>query len=150
MTLAWPERFWERVDASGDCWEWTGCIVRGYGQVAQPGGARRVAHRVSYELLVGSTPEGLELDHLCRNRRCVNPDHLEPVTKSVNARRSYSVAGVNARRAECVNGHPFDEVNTAMRPNGSRRCKRCRAESSTREYKREWMRRKRAERRMAA
>lgn len=80
-------RFWSKVDASGDCWEWTGGRTdTDYGLFNVD---RRMvkAYRFSYELLVGPIPDGLEIDHLCRMRHCVNPDHLEPVTRSENNRR---------------------------------------------------------------
>ena len=72
-------------DANG-CWLWTGALLDGYGIVKVGGGVRR-AHRVVFEFERGPIPDGLELDHLCRVRRCVNPDHLEPVTKAENIRR---------------------------------------------------------------
>jgi hypothetical protein len=80
-------RFWSKVDQGEDCWRWTACTSNGYGRFSvkrQP----VLAHRFAYELLVGPIPEGLELDHLCRNRWCVNPDHLEPVTHDENVRRA--------------------------------------------------------------
>lgn len=83
-----PERrFWLNVRKSDGCWEWTGSLSGGgYGQFRVHGKQAQV-HRFAYGLLVGPVPEGLELDHLCRNRRCVNPAHLEPVTRSINVAR---------------------------------------------------------------
>lgn len=84
-------RFWSHVDAEGDCWEWTVSTgSHGYGQFAVGGlgGTMVLAHRYAFELLVGPIPEGLTLDHLCRNKICVNPDHLEPVTLVLNGQRA--------------------------------------------------------------
>lgn len=81
------ERLYALIDASGDCWEWTGTIrPDGYGQLRAYGKMQR-AHRVVWEWLAGPIPEGLTLDHLCRNRACVNPDHLEPVSVGLNVQR---------------------------------------------------------------
>jgi hypothetical protein len=75
------------IDASGDCWEWTGTITaQGYGQLRANGRLQK-AHRFVYEWLVGPIPDGLTLDHLCRNRRCVNPEHMEPVSLQTNLAR---------------------------------------------------------------
>jgi HNH endonuclease len=82
------ERFWEKVEQGEGCWLWTGAIDRGYGQFVWNG--RKRAHRVAYELIIGPIPEGLELDHLCRNKSCVRPEHLEPVTKAENIRRQWA------------------------------------------------------------
>ena len=130
----WPaeRRFWSKVDFRGDCWLWTGSVARrrgGYGQfrLASAGRKRMVkAHRVAYELLVGPIPEGLEPDHLCRNPRCVNPDHLEPVTHHENVLRGMSPSAQGARADHCIHDHPFDEANTYYRPdNGTRQCRTC-------------------------
>jgi len=90
--------FWSRVNKSGPngCWLWDGAHVgSGYGQ-ASFGGVRQVAHRVAYELTVGPVPESLQLNHLCRNRGCVNPAHLEPVTASENKRRAWETSSLHS------------------------------------------------------
>ena len=81
------ERFWSYVDKTGACWEWTGGLNKGYGQInTTRGGTRRnlKAHRVSFELANGPIASGLEIDHICHNRRCVNPEHLRAVTHKQN------------------------------------------------------------------
>lgn len=124
MTLTLTERFWAKVDIQPDgCWEWTGYRDRdGYGLLTvRPRGTLR-AHRLGWELAHGEPPpKGVPLDHLCRNRGCVRPSHLEIVTPQVNAARS-----LKATATECVNGHAFDDANTYRKPNGTRACKRCR------------------------
>ena len=108
------------IDASGDCWEWTGNVSSaGYGRVGIRG-RYLLAHRVIWKALVGPIPVGLQIDHLCRNTTCVNPDHLEPVTHTVNLRRGSSA---NGRKTHCKNGHPFNRKNTYIDPtNGGRQC----------------------------
>jgi hypothetical protein len=87
------ERFWAKVDAEGDCWEWTACIRKdGYGSFGA-GKKSWLAHKYAWMLLLGDVPEGKELDHRCRNRACVNVGHLEPVTHAENVRRG-AVAAV--------------------------------------------------------
>lgn len=135
--MRWPqrteaERFWAKVDKGGanGCWLWTAYRdYRNYGQFALTSSNKRVrAHRYAYEAVVGPIPDGLELDHLCRNPPCVNPAHLEPVTHHENVLRGQTLAAVYARRTHCHAGHPFDEKNTRIaRAEGGRRvCRECR------------------------
>lgn len=121
------ERFWSKVDKSGDCWVWTACRIHfGYGQFYVSPQRRHVrAHRYAYELLVGPIPDGLVLDHLCSNPPCVNPAHLEPVRQRENVMRSRSHVATNPGKTHCPKGHPYDEANTYVRPNGKRDCRTC-------------------------
>lgn len=124
------ERFWTKVDRGGpeDCWEWRAHVSRsGYGTFSMQGGTKR-AHRVAYELVLGPIPDGLTLDHLCRNTRCVNPRHLEPVTVEVNVLRGSGPAALNALKTHCIRGHEFTPENTIKQKRG-RACRACRQES---------------------
>lgn len=128
------ERFWSKVDTGGRCWIWLASVSpSGYGKFRLSDPRRLVAaHRFAYELEVGPIPEGLDLDHLCRNRGCVNPAHLEPVTRSENVRR-----GTKGRLVtHCPQGHEYDEANTYVSPQGLRHCRRCRRERELARYHR--------------
>lgn len=122
-------RFWAKVNKTDACWLWTGAISggTGYGSCTGQDGTRSSAHRMAFTLIRGEIPAGLVLDHLCRVRACVNPDHLEPVTHRENIRRGAAPAAVSAAKGECKNGHPHDERNTYIRPSGQRDCRPCAA-----------------------
>ena len=126
------ERFWSKVlpEPNTGCWLWIGSITsKGYGTFWD--GKTVNAHVFSYRNLQREIPSGLQLDHLCRNRHCVNPSHLEPVTCRVNLLRGITSAAVNAAKTHCLYGHVYDEKNTYWGRNG-RRCKRCRADGVAR------------------
>lgn len=106
------------------CWEWQGAKMRnGYGQMAI-GGRRWAAHRYAYEQIKGSIPQGLDLDHLCRNRACVNPDHLEPVTRQENLNRGVKKS-LCPKKTHCVHGHELAGDNLYLHPTGRRCCRAC-------------------------
>ena len=122
------DSFWSKVDTSGECWEWTAYIKEnGYGQFMWKG-KPYYAHRFSYEFYKGEIPNELCIDHLCRNRKCVNPDHLEAVTTQVNNLRGEGPTAINANKTHCNKGHEFVEENIYyyVRKNGKdRRCRIC-------------------------
>lgn len=154
------DRFWPKVDknGAGGCWLWTAGLDRhGYGRLGVARGLPSVrAHRLAYEMLVSPIPEGMQLDHLCRNRACVNPAHLEPVPQRENIRRGEGPSGLNAQKTHCVHGHEFSEDNTRRDKKGNRTCRTCKragdreyisrpeVAARKRENTRQWHERKRA------
>jgi len=129
-TAKLPPRFWaktrtEDVGYETPCLTWTGAkTTLGYGTIGWQG-KKVYAHRLAYETLVGPIPEGLVIDHLCRNRACVNVNHLEPVTQGVNALRGVGVMALNARKTHCKRGHEFTPENTRISKAGNRNCITC-------------------------
>ena len=103
---------WKHIQFTETCWLWNGPVHKRYGKY---GGT--TAHRHVFRALGGEIPEGLELDHLCMKPLCVNPEHLEPVTRAENVRRR------RAAYTKCTNGHAYTPANTYIRPNGARDCR---------------------------
>ena len=122
------------VDGESGCWIWQGRRDRqGYGHTKTPGDKKWLAHRLTYTVWVGPIPDGLEIDHLCRVTSCVNPEHLEPVTRAENARRRAAAI------THCAQGHEFTAENTYVWINKrgrSRACRTCNRECQARRARR--------------
>lgn len=118
--------FWRKVAVGDGCWEWQGALSAGYGSYRRQT-ETRLAHRRAYEDLVGPIPEDLQLDHLCRNPRCVNPSHLEPVTSRENTVRGTNPNMVRHLAATCPKGHNKAE-HRYVSPKGVGYCRICRAD----------------------
>lgn len=149
MNVPIAERFWPKVNKNGPipphlpklgpCWPWLASLYQnGYGQFFRRHGHPTHAHIVAYELMIGSVPDGLVLDHLCHNgsgcqeddlcphRRCVNPAHLEPVTHRTNLLRGETITARNTAKTHCPARHPYDAENTGRNKDNSRYCRECR------------------------
>lgn len=124
------DAFWSKVNKSGgipairpylgECWIWVGARSKaGYGQI-RVGGVALYSHRLVLSLVGRDIPDGFQVDHLCRNRACCNPDHLEAVTARANMRRAF-----DDTRKSCPKGHPYDEKNTIWKRGVHRECRRC-------------------------
>lgn len=130
LTPADLERFWAKVEKTSSCWLWTGTKnTDGYGrayirQGSQPKYRGYMAHRLSFVLAGGEIPDRYVLDHICRVRNCVNPEHLRAVTNKFNILAGISASAVNARRTHCKNGHEFTPENTRI-SRGARICRTC-------------------------
>ena len=139
-------RFWRKVHVTGlfDCWRWQGSTCgNGYGHIgAGPAYGKKMilTHRYAYEEAYGPIAPGLQIDHLCRNRRCVNPAHLEAVTQRENMRRGVGISTRNAEKTHCPQGHPYTHENTFVSKRGQRTCRLCHAASC----RAQWAKRRKA------
>lgn len=128
------------IKQDNGCWEWIGTKNRGGYGVFTHCGRFWFAHRFCYLSMRGSIPDGLVIDHLCRNHSCINPDHLEPVTSSENIKRGFvgeSTRNRYARQTHCIHGHEYTPENTYRRPSGyrGRICRTCYREAYRRRRK---------------
>ena len=127
MTRLLTDRFWDKVEFTTDCWEWkAGKDPKGYGLIFNKG-RHYGAHRISYQIHKGEIPDGLQIDHLCRNPSCVNPEHLEAVTQKENLMRGETGCHknhFNGKKLICKNGHSFSRDNVIYYKN-RRKCREC-------------------------
>ena len=117
------------VETNTGCWEFNGATSPGGYGFVRVSGKNLYAHRFVYEQMVADIPDGLQLDHLCRNRRCVNPAHLEPVTPRINTLRGTSAQAINAAKTECIRGHKLSGDNVRIDKTGRRICRRCKRDT---------------------
>src|SRR4030095_5422007 len=127
--MDWKDRFLSKLRWGPNCWEWAGAHdIAGYGRFQAkyrtvPRELR--AHRIAYELFVGPIPSGFTIDHLCRNKGCVNPTHLEPVSPRENVLRGNTLPAENIKKRYCPQGHEYNRENTHLRANNKRECRTC-------------------------
>lgn len=119
-------RFLTKINHIGNCWEWKGCQRNGYGRF-NLNGKTILSHRFSYELFKELIPKGLTIDHLCKNKLCVNPEHLEAVTQRENILRGVGTAAINSKKTNCPKGHELKEPNLVKSELriGRRNCRIC-------------------------
>lgn len=130
------DRFWSKVAKSDDCWNWTGTRRRGYGQFYYEG-RNRSAHRLSYEWANGPIPDGLVIDHICRNPSCVRPTHLRAVTQRTNVLHGPTIIVAALSKTQCDNGHDLSGDNLHIDSRGWRVCRACeRARAQRKERRR--------------
>lgn len=125
-----PPTFWNKVAITEGCWLWTAALRQGYAAFWL--GKTMPAHRFAYEALIGPIPDGLQIDHLCRNRSCVNPNHMEAVTAQSNSLRAPTGGAANAMKSRCSRGHPFIGTNLEIQADGRRCCRTCRLDGRRR------------------
>ena len=133
------QRFWSKVEKTDVCWNWNGAKWNGYGKFHPNRLSCANAHRFAYELIRGKIPSGLTIDHLCRNRSCVNPEHMEAVTIKVNVLRGESPWAKEAKQTHCKNGHPLILENLVLShywSRGKRECLACNRISQRAKYRR--------------
>lgn len=132
------ERLKAKVRKEGDCLVWTGCKNWGGYGLIKHNGKMRLVHRVAFEAARGEIPNGLQLDHLCRNRACCNSEHLEPVTNAENSKRGLTGNHMVWKRfrSHCRHGHEFTPENTYIHPRGHRECRQCKTDGMRKFYER--------------